>query len=136
MKSETEVRTIGARIKRLREGRNYTQEYMAGKLGISQNTYSKIETGSIKLTTDRLKDIAAVLEVSVENILKEDLQTFHFNNSHIEKFYGYIENLQEENKELTQTTVKLLEDQIKYLQTENERLLKTIEVLSGKSTDK
>ena len=119
---------IGTRIKRVREGKNYTQEYMSGKLNISQNTYSKIESGGIKLTTDRLNEISKILEVPVENLLKEDLQTFNFTNSHVEKFYGYIENLQEENKELTHK----LGEQISYLQKENERLLKIIESLTGK----
>lgn len=117
------MNTIGERIKRQRESKNYTQEYVAGKLKISQNTYSKIETGGIKLTTDRLKDISEVLNVPVEELLNGENQTFNFNNSHIEKFYGYIETLQEENKDL----VQMLNEQIKYLQTENERLLKTIE---------
>jgi len=119
------MNTVGERIKRYREGKNFTQEYIAGKLNISQNTYSKIESGGIKLTTDRLKNIAEILQVPVEELLNGEKQTYNFNNSHIEKFYGYIETLQEENKELTQ----MLNDQIKYLQSENERLLKVVETL-------
>jgi transcriptional regulator with XRE-family HTH domain len=101
---------------------------MSSKLNISQNTYSKLESGGIKLTTDRLKEISKILDVPIENLLKDEFQTFNFDNSHIEKFYGYIENLQEENKELTQK----LSDQVTYLQNENERLLKIIEKLTGK----
>jgi transcriptional regulator with XRE-family HTH domain len=122
------MNNIGTKIKRIREGRNYTQEYVSGRLKISQNTYSKIESGSIKLTTDRLKEISKILEVPVESLLNEDSQVFNFTNSHVEKFYGYIENLQEENKDLN----KKLGEQITYLQQENERLLKVIEKLSGK----
>ena len=120
--------TIGERIKRIRESKNYTQEHLASKLGISQNSYSKIETGGVKITTDRLKQIAEIFEIPVEQLLNEENQTFHFNNSHIEKFYGYIENLQEDNKEF----IKMLGEQIKYLQTENQRLLDMVEKLSGK----
>lgn len=115
--------TLGERIKKLREAKNYTQGHVAGKLGISQNSYSKIETGNVKITTDRLKQIADVFEIPVEQLLSEDTQSFHFNNSHIEKFYGYIEHLQEDNKEF----IKMLGEQIKYLQTENQRLLDMIE---------
>lgn len=114
---------IGQRIKKIRESRNYTQEYMSDKLNISQNTYSKIETGGIKLTVDRLKQISDVLEMSIEEILNNETQTFNFHNSNIEKFYGYIETLHEDNKELTQTTIKVLNEQLTYLQKENEKLL-------------
>jgi DNA-binding XRE family transcriptional regulator len=41
------------RIKRLREYRNYTQQYMADSLDLSQNAYCKIENGTTKLTIDR-----------------------------------------------------------------------------------
>lgn len=114
---------VGQRIKRLRENKNYTQEYMSDRLNISQNTYSKIETGGIKLTVERLKQISEILDTPVEEILNNEKQTFNFHNSNIEKFYGYIETLQEDNKELTLTTIKILNEQLSYLQKENERLL-------------
>lgn len=119
--------SIGLKIKKIRESRNFTQEFMSGKLNISQNTYSKIESGGIKLTVDRLKGISEILEVPIEEFFSDDSQIFNFNNSHIEKFYGYIETLHEDNKELTQTTLKVLNEQITHLQKENERLLKIIE---------
>ncbi len=117
--------TVADRIKKLREGKNYTQEYIAGKLSISQNTYSKLESGTIKLTTDRLNKIADILQVPVEELLTGETQTFNFNNSHVEKFYGYIENLQEDNKE----NLRVLHEQITYLQRENERLMAIVEKL-------
>jgi transcriptional regulator with XRE-family HTH domain len=117
---------LGIKIKKIRESKNYTQEYMSNKLNISQNTYSKIETGGIKLTVDRLKQISEVLDVSVEDILNNESQVFNFHNSNIDKFYGYIETLHEDNKELLQTTIKLLNEQITYLKSENEKLLKII----------
>ena len=115
------------KIKKYRELKNYTQEYMAEKLDISQNTYSKIENGGIKLTVDRLKQISDILETPVEEIINADNQVFNFHNSNIEKFYGYIESLHEDNKELTMTTIKILNDQLSYLQKENERLLALVE---------
>ena len=114
-------------IKSLRERKNLTQEFVANELGISQNTYSNIENGTVKLTIERLIEISKVLGVSAEELIANESQTFNFHNSNIEKFYGYIETLQEENKELTQTTIKLLSDQITYLQKENERLVKLLE---------
>jgi len=116
--------TTGNKIKKIREYRNYSQEYMAEKLGISQNTYSNLETGRTELGVERLKEISALLEVPVETVLNDHLQIFNSNNGHVDKYYGcYIENLQDENKELNQ----LLKDQILYLQRENERLLSIVE---------
>jgi len=115
------------KIKKYRELKNYTQEYMAEKLDISQNTYSKIENGGIKLTVDRLKQISDILETPVEEMINGENQVFNFHNSNIEKFYGYIESLHEDNKELTMTTIKILNDQLSYLQKENERLLTLLE---------
>jgi transcriptional regulator with XRE-family HTH domain len=117
---------VGNKIKRFREQRNYTQQYMSDRLKISQNTYSKIETGGIKLTVERLNQIAEVLEVPVEQILSSDNQVFNFHNSNIEKFYGYIETLHEDNKELTQKTIEILNNQLEYLKKENEKLLSHI----------
>ena len=37
------MHNIGQKVKELREKRNYTQEYMAEQLGITQGSYSKIE---------------------------------------------------------------------------------------------
>jgi len=115
----------GLKIKRIREYRNYTQQHMADKLDISQNAYSKIENGTTKLTTDRLEVIAKVLDVPVESILNSEKQVFNLENNHIEKFYGYIENLHEENKEI-------LQKQIEFLQQQNEKLIQAIERLTSK----
>jgi len=113
------------RIKKIREYRNYTQQYMADSLELSQNAYCKIENGTTKLTIDRLETIANVLDVPVESILSSSNQTFNIENNNIDKLYGNIENLYEANKEL-------LEKQITLLQQQNEQLLKTIQLLSNK----
>ncbi|MCO5280845.1 MAG: helix-turn-helix domain-containing protein [Chitinophagales bacterium] len=126
------MKMLANRIKYFREVKNYSQEYVANQLGIAQNSYSKLETGKSAITTERLMELAKILEVSAEQLLKEDAPEFNLSNNHIEKFYGYIEHLQEDNKEITNTTLRLLEEQIKYLQEENGRLLKTIESLIKK----
>ena len=92
---------VGNKIKRYRELRNFTQAYMAEELNISQNAYSKIETGNVKLTVERLQKIAELLDVPAEDIISfKDEQHFNFTNSTVDKFYGYIENVHEHNKAL------------------------------------
>lgn len=63
------IRAIAANIRNTRESLNYTQEYLAAKLGISQNAYSKIELGYTKITVERLFQIAAILEADVHELI-------------------------------------------------------------------
>jgi transcriptional regulator with XRE-family HTH domain len=120
------MRNVGMKIKNLREQKNLTQSYMAERLDISQNTYSKIETGGIKLTVDRLKQISEILQESVESILSQDNQVFNFNNSSIDRFYAYIENLQEDNKEILKNSIALLNNQLEHMRNENMKLIDII----------
>lgn len=61
------------RIKFFRERKGYTQEYLANKLYIKQNTYGRIENGLIKLSLDKLIKIAQILEVNLYLLLTGDL---------------------------------------------------------------
>ena len=60
-----DIRTITNKIRLRRETLNYTQAYVAGKLGISQNAYSKIESGQTNFTVKRLYEVANILEANV-----------------------------------------------------------------------
>lgn len=63
------IKAIAMNIRSKREQRNYTQEYLAAKLNISQNAYSKIELGYTKITVERLFQIAAILEFEVSELI-------------------------------------------------------------------
>jgi len=65
------VRSIAGNIRRIREGKGYTQEYLAMKLGISQNAYSKIELGYTKITLERLFQIARIIEIEVVKLMED-----------------------------------------------------------------
>ena len=77
-KVKAEMQAVAGNIRKVREFRNYTQDYLAAKLDISQNAYSKIELGYSKITLDRLFHIATILEVEVTQLL-------YFNPSDFEK---------------------------------------------------
>ncbi|MEO7216504.1 helix-turn-helix transcriptional regulator [Mucilaginibacter sp.] len=53
---------------------NYTQEYIAYKLNMSQNAYSKLELGYTAVTIGRFVEICSALEVDVYDMLKPVLQ--------------------------------------------------------------
>ena len=54
---------LGKRIKRIRESKNYTQEYLAELVGIEQATLSNIERGKSYPSVDTLQKIADSLGV-------------------------------------------------------------------------
>lgn len=61
---ENKIRAVATNIRKIRESKDYTQDYLAVKLAISQNAYSKIELGYTKITVERLFQIAQILEVN------------------------------------------------------------------------
>ena len=63
---------IGYRIRKLREGKDYTQDNMAGELGITAGAYAKIERGETDPSITRLMRIAEILEVDIITFLKEN----------------------------------------------------------------
>lgn len=61
-------------IKKYRELRNYSQKYVASKLNMSQNAYSKIENNITQLTVHHVKELARILEVSIFDLLRDDFE--------------------------------------------------------------
>lgn len=78
MRSELElkIKSVASNIRKVREQRNYTQEYLAAKLNISQNAYSKIELGYTKITVERLFYIAIILEVDPIDLINVQISGF------------------------------------------------------------
>ncbi len=69
---DLKIKAIAANIRHKREQKNYTQEYLAFKLNISQNAYSKIELGYTKITVERLFQIAGILELDIIELIVPD----------------------------------------------------------------
>jgi len=57
--------TAGAKIKKLREIRGYSQSYMAAKLSVSQTQYSYWENKQKNISETNIKKITALLGVTV-----------------------------------------------------------------------
>ncbi|WP_394776097.1 helix-turn-helix transcriptional regulator [Flavobacterium sp.] len=116
--------SIKNKIKSIRELKNYTQEYMADQLGVTQAGYSKIEKGKTMLSYIKLVEIARILEVSVEDVISFDSQRY-FNS--FNKVRGNNNGSIQINSDNSATLKVLYEDKIKLL----EKLLsKTEEELS------
>lgn len=54
--------------------RDYSQKYVAAKMGMSQNAYSKIENGITQLTVHHVKELSRILEVPIGDLLKDDFE--------------------------------------------------------------
>ena len=59
------------RLKELRAGK-YTQAEMAKLLGVGRTTYTKYESGDIRLSADLLSKLAKMFDVSIDAIVGDD----------------------------------------------------------------
>jgi transcriptional regulator with XRE-family HTH domain len=85
MKKEKNLQSLSKimdNIKALRAIKNYSQQYIADKLGCDYSTYGKIESGKTTLTVNRLFLLADIFEVDVKQLL--------FGNEHSEPSIGSI----------------------------------------------
>jgi transcriptional regulator with XRE-family HTH domain len=64
----------GTIIKKNREAKNFTQDYVARQMNMSQNAYSKIENGNTQLTVHHLKELSRIFEVSILDFLRDDFE--------------------------------------------------------------
>lgn len=64
-------KTIGNRIRKLRESKDYSQENMGMELGITAGAYAKIERGESDPSATRLLQIAEILGVDVTVFFQE-----------------------------------------------------------------
>jgi transcriptional regulator with XRE-family HTH domain len=67
---EKELDKILTAIKKRRTQLGYSQMFVAEKLQITQNVYSKTEANKIKLTVCRLSMICDILEIDVLELMR------------------------------------------------------------------
>ncbi|TAE45339.1 MAG: helix-turn-helix domain-containing protein [Cytophagales bacterium] len=111
---------IGQKIKKLRELRNFSQQYMAEKLEIAQQTYSKMETGDIDFPISRLKNISDILGIRIVDIFSFDEKSIlnSYNNNAENITTGFIIS----DKEFLDRLTNLYESRIEMQQKEIDRL--------------
>lgn len=74
----------GTIIRKHRELKNYTQDYVAKQMGISQNAYSKIENNYTQLTVKHVKELSRILQVSLLDLLRDEFEIHKPNHIQIE----------------------------------------------------
>ncbi|RYE59391.1 MAG: XRE family transcriptional regulator [Sphingobacteriales bacterium] len=104
----------GDKIRAFRIMRGFSQEYMADKLSIAQNTYSKYENNAEKLPFETLEKIADVLGVSVVDITSNEPIIIN-NQSSNQGAQGKIEHFYTDQKELFEKVIASKDEEIKSL---------------------
>jgi len=114
-----EIAKVGNNIKKFRELKNLTQEYMANQLEMSQAGYGKIERGETDISLSKIDAIAKVLEVTIYDILEFNEKMTFFGSiiNHQNEKCGFIfesDNFEKERK-LYEDQIVLLKDEISFL---------------------
>jgi transcriptional regulator with XRE-family HTH domain len=107
---------IGYKIRKIRELKGFTQDYLAQKLNISQRAYSKIERGETKVDNERIGEVSEILEVDPIDLLVFD-ESYIFNNCVQAggKFNHFINQLPEKLIEQYEARIKQLEEENRFL---------------------
>jgi transcriptional regulator with XRE-family HTH domain len=133
----------GQKLRLLREYRNYSQVYIADQLGITQNAYSRIENNQTRLTADRLGKLAAILNVSLLELLSEKEPVIQFSETPSpapavpsvkdEHWKEMIENTRQlYGQVITSKDEKIanLENELSFLRKERDRIMRLLEKLA------
>ena len=114
---------VGEKIKKIRELKNYTQEYVANSLGMTQSAYSKIEKGDSDISYSKLEKVAEILQLRPEDIISFN-EHLVFNVMHNQNGNGLVinqyadevkilyERLLQEQKERYETEIRYLKERL------------------------
>ncbi len=110
---------IGEKIRKVRELKGFSQEYMAQRLDISQKVYSNIENDKRKLDKDVFEQIADVLDIDPAALLSFDEKVL-FHNCSKPGWYmmSNIYGLADKERELYEKRVDELKETINHLKEE------------------
>ncbi len=124
---------LSKKIKSIRKLRNFTQETVAEKLGISTYSYAKIERGETDVKYSRLQQIAKIMGIQLEDLFSmDDKKVFNLigdNNTHYLTCNNNTSIEQMDIKyeqEKTQLIIEQQQKEIDYLKLLNNQLTQQI----------
>lgn len=104
---------FGGKIKAFRMMRGFSQEDMAGRLDVTQATYSKIEGNKQRVTTEQLEKIAKELGVTIADITSnEPIVILNNASNQGTQGIGHIEHFYADQKELYEKLIASKDDEI------------------------
>lgn len=108
--------TTAEKIRKERIRKSFTQEDMAGFLGLTQRAYSKIETGETQIKLDRLEEISKLLDVQMNDLLPaqnyQQIESISYSQVGNGKF---INQTSSKEKELYEKIISRLSEEVNYL---------------------
>lgn len=116
---------VGSKIRKVRELKGFSQDFMANQLGISQAAYSKIEQTNF-VNLERVTTIATIFEIEPMQLLGFDEQHI-FNNKNQQGGNAasvLINTVSEKEREQYEKRIAHLEGEILFLRNQMEELLK------------
>lgn len=128
----------GPKIRKTRELKNFTQEYVAKELGITQGAYSAYEKPQADVKSDMIEKIAKVLGVTKDQIEQFDESIYfntHSNTVNDQSKVNLLGNSynvtinqhsDDEKDDLQKKTISLLEEKIEALEKQVESLKKQL----------
>lgn len=118
MNDEKLTTNIGPKIKKIREIKGYSQEYIASKMSITQNSYSKIERGETNLSLNKVMEICSILEIDLNTLMNFD-EKMIFNNctqsGNVGENNTFVFNAAEKMQELFERIIKTKDAEIERL---------------------
>jgi transcriptional regulator with XRE-family HTH domain len=131
----------GQKLRFFREFRNYSQEYIAEKLGITQTSYSRIETNRTKISAERLGQLAAILKVPTTDLLSDNEPVIQCNDSsfhHLvltqkDEWNELLDNMRQHYEQLISSKderISFLENEVNNLHDERSRMIWLIEKIT------
>lgn len=113
--------TLGDKLKKARINKNFTQEYLAEVLNVSQKTYSNFENDKSKPDFQQVEHIAKALEVSVLDFLSGDSITVNQNDNEIAIAQNYATiNTSEKLIEQYEERIKELKEQVEFWKSQSQ----------------
>lgn len=109
------MKSVGNKIRKIRELKGFTQDYMASQLEISQRAYSKLEKEEIKLDWQRIEKISHILEIDPVDLVSFDDNLVFHNSTQSGKINTIHNHFPEELKKSYEERIRHLEEEVRFL---------------------
>jgi transcriptional regulator with XRE-family HTH domain len=120
---------VGNNLRKIREMKGFSQDYLAKKLGISPQAYSKLEREKTRMDVERLDSIAHLLQVNAEDIIDFDESKIFQNPINTGGNVSVAPDSSSRKREGRQKLPGTLEDLVQQLRETSQHLRKTNELL-------
>lgn len=120
---------VSDKIRRIREKKGLSQEYMAAELGITQPSYATIESGKTSLSFDRAIRIASLLGCNLMDLLPSGAIEISVHDNSFTEHASVIQNYYAKSAELYEERIQDFKDEIQFLRQQLDAAIK------GRSSD-